>query len=82
MANDGIHKMKGYNDPHFKHFLSLQEGKYNIRLSANDVSSHDLAGKQEKLEKMNAFNLFSFMGKKMSEGISATSEKLIKLIAR
>lgn len=69
IADEGIHHMKGksYSD------LSIEE---------NDPSSHDLQVKQQRLNQMNEFNLFSFMGKKMSEGISNASAKIIKSIAK
>jgi hypothetical protein len=46
----------------------------------NDISSHDIDEKKRKLEEISAFNLFSSMGKKVSEGVSSASEKLINLI--
>ena len=83
LANDGIHKMKGYDDPNFGNAVTLNETDSNLSATflGNDVSSHDLEEKKKKLEKMNAYNFFSSMGKKMSEGISAASEKIVDSIA-
>ncbi|WML45366.1 DUF3679 domain-containing protein [Neobacillus sp. PS3-40] len=83
LANDGIHKLRGYDDPEFENTTSLTDmnHKTNISLFGNDVSSHDLQAKKKKLEKMNAFNIFSTAGKKMSDGISKTSEKILNSIA-
>jgi hypothetical protein len=46
----------------------------------NEISSHDIDEKKKKLEEISAFNLFSSMGKKISQGVSTASEKLISLI--
>ncbi|WHY76189.1 DUF3679 domain-containing protein [Neobacillus sp. WH10] len=82
LANNGIHKIKGYDDPNFQNAVSIQESGNNISSSflGNDISSHDIEAKKKKLEEIGAFNFFSSMGKKMSDGISGASEKLIKLI--
>lgn len=77
-ADNGIHQMNGGMD-HAGLKVSLYQNKQP--LSATDPFSHDIQAKQQKLEKMNAFNLFSFMGKKMSEGISNASAKILKSIA-
>jgi len=83
LANDGIHKMKGYDDPNFQNAVSLNETDNHLQATflGNDISSHDLKAKQKKLEEISAYNFFSSMGKKMSEGISGASEKLVQLIA-
>lgn len=82
LAGKGIHKMKGYDDPNFQNAVSIYESDDHISASflGKDLSSHDIEGKKKKLEEISAFNFFSSMGKKMSEGISGGSEKLIKLI--
>lgn len=83
LANDGIHKMKGYNDPNFLNAISLNEKDKDLSATflGNDISSHDLEAKKKKLEEISAYNFFSSMGKKMSEGLSGASEKLVQLIA-
>ncbi|WP_144547737.1 DUF3679 domain-containing protein [Bacillus sp. X1(2014)] len=83
LANDGIHKMKGYDDPNFQNAVSLNGTDSNLQATflGNEISSHDLEAKQKKLEEISAYNFFSTMGKKMSEGISGASEKLVHLIA-
>jgi hypothetical protein len=82
IANDGIHKMKGYDDPNFQNAISVKENGENLKATflGNDITSHDLDEKKKKLEEMSAFNLFSSMGKKISEGVSSVSEKIINLI--
>jgi hypothetical protein len=82
-ANEGIHRMKGYDDPEFKSAFSIKEkenGTLETAILGNDVSSHDLEQKRKKLEEMKAFNLFSSLGKNLAEGISAVMEKTVELI--
>jgi hypothetical protein len=83
LANDGIHKMKGYDDPNFQNAVSLNETDSNLSATflGNDISSHDLEAKKKKLEEISAYNFFSSMGKKMSDGISGVSQKIVELIA-
>ncbi len=82
LANSGIHKMKGYDDPGFQNAVSIKETNNDVSASflGNDITSHDIEAKKKKLEEINAFNFFSSMGRKMSDGISKGSEKLIRLI--
>jgi hypothetical protein len=83
LANNGIQKMKGYDDPNLETAVSFQEKGNNVRASflGNEISSHDIESKKKKLEEISAFNFFSSMGRKMSDGITGASEKLIQLIA-
>lgn len=82
-ANEGIHKMKGYDDPVFKSAFKIQEdeeGKFKSAILGNDVTSHDLEQKRKQLEEMKAFNFFSTIGKKLAGGISLAMEKTIELL--
>lgn len=81
-ANEGIHRMKGFQDENMKEALNLSEtnGQVEVSLLGNDISSHDLAEKKEKLEEMKAYNFFSAVGKKLAEGVSTLTEKVIELI--
>ncbi|MBT2656731.1 DUF3679 domain-containing protein [Bacillus sp. ISL-18] len=83
LANNGIQKMKGYGDPNLETAVSIHEKDHNVRASflGKDISSHDIAAKKKKLEEISAFNLFSSMGRKMSDGITGASEKLVHFIA-
>ncbi|MEH7414070.1 YqxA family protein [Neobacillus drentensis] len=83
LANNGIQKMKGYDDPSLETAVSFQKKDNQIRASVlgNDISSHDIAAKKKKLEEISAFNFFSSMGRKMSDGITGASEKLVHFIA-
>jgi len=78
LANNGIQKMKGYEDPNLETAVSFHEK--GASFLGNEISSHDIAAKKKKLEEISAFNFFSSMGRKMSDGITGASEKLIHLI--
>ncbi|WP_223591300.1 DUF3679 domain-containing protein [Neobacillus bataviensis] len=82
LANDGIHKMKGYDDPNFQNAVSINETDKDLNATflGKDISSHDIEAKKKKLEEISAFNFFSSMGKKLSDGLSGASGKLIKQI--
>ncbi|WP_442595044.1 YqxA family protein [Neobacillus sp. D3-1R] len=81
-ANIAIQKMKGYEDPKFKRALSIQETKEgNLQASVLGVDvSHDLESKKQKLEQINAYNLFSDLGKKVSSGVSNGVKNLIESV--
>jgi hypothetical protein len=82
-ANEGITKMKGYSDENFKGAFTFHEnetGDLQASILGKDVSSHDLRQKKEKLEEMKAYNFFSTMGKKLSNGISTMTETLLQAI--
>lgn len=78
-ATNGIHQMKGYEDHDFKGALTLKENGEEIQASilGNEISSHDLQKKKEKLEEMKAYNFFSSLGKKLAEIVSDTTEKTL-----
>ena len=83
-ANEGIHRMKGFHDEDFKSALTLNEtneGEVQASVLGNDVSSHDLQQKKEKLEEMKAYNFFSSLGKSISEGLSELTEKSVAFIS-
>jgi len=80
MANNGIHKMKGYEDQNLQNAVSFNEKDASIL--GQNISSHDLSAKKKKLEEISSYNFFSSMGKKMSDGITNTSEKIIQSITK
>ncbi|MFE8696749.1 YqxA family protein [Cytobacillus sp. FJAT-53684] len=78
LANEGINNMKGYDDANFKDAFTVNEnegGELQASILGNNISSHDLQQKKEKLEEMKAYNFFSSLGKSLSEGISGATEK-------
>jgi hypothetical protein len=80
MADDGIKQIKRYDDSSL-HNRSLQQDGDNHSFIEGSRFSHDLSAKQRILEEMNNFNIFTFMGGKLTLCISKTAEKLISLIA-
>lgn len=82
-ANEGIHKMKGYDDPEFKSAFKFNEeenGTIKSAILGNDLTSHDLEQKRKQLEELKAFNFFSSVGKKLAEGVSEIMDKSVELI--
>jgi hypothetical protein len=82
-ANEGIRSMRGYEDADLKGAFSLQEnadGQLHASILGKNVSSHDLEQKKAKLEEMKAYNFFSSMGKKLSEGLTDATENTIDII--
>ncbi|WP_153123355.1 YqxA family protein [Peribacillus tepidiphilus] len=71
-ANDGMKKMKGYNDPQLYSAFQVKEGKSGTEASVlgQKVTSHDLEQKKKQLEEMKAFNMFSSIGKKISDVVT------------
>ncbi len=85
LANEGIHNMKGYDDANFKAAFTVNEnegGELQASILGNDISSHDLQRKKEKLEEMKAYNFFSSLGKSLSDGISKVTETTIHHITK
>jgi len=82
MANNGIHKMKGYDDVNDQNPVTIQkkDNQQHAAFLGNDLDSHDINTKKKKLEQMNQYTFFSSMGKKVSDGLSVASETLINLI--
>ncbi|MFO1443397.1 YqxA family protein [Bacillus sp. Bva_UNVM-123] len=79
-AHEGIQNMKGFDDAAFKSAFTLQEkesGEYAASILGNEVSSHDIKEKQRQLEEMKAYNFFSSIGKKLSDGVTSMTEKSI-----
>lgn len=77
IADEGIHHMKGSS-----HSTNLNAPIYQNQqsLAKTESINNDIQAKQQRLEKMNAFNIFSFMGEKMSNGITEASAKILKSI--
>lgn len=83
IANSGIHNMKGTQASNITSLLYLKESKHlTTTVLKKDNLSHDLKAKKERLEKINAFNLFSSVGKTMSDSLSKASVKIINSIAK
>lgn len=84
LANNGMKKMRGYDDPNLKLAFTVREigdGQIETAILGKQVSSHDLEQKKQQLEKMNAYNLFSSAGKKLADGLGNAVEKSLDLIS-
>lgn len=82
-ANEGINKMKGYESEQFLGAVHIGEdeaGNREVSLLGEEMDSHDLEKKKEKLEEIKAFNLFSEIGKKLADAVTSIMGKLIDLI--
>src|SRR5690554_3814087 len=80
LAQNGIQKMRGFEDESFAEAIDIQEddGEVAVSLLGEEVSSHDIQQKKEKLEQIKAFNFFSNLGKMLAEGVSKVIEKVIQ----
>lgn len=79
-ANDGIKKMKGYDDPALRSAFTVDKSEYGELEAAflgEKVTSHDLEKKKEQLEEMKVYNFFSSIGKKLSDSISSLLSSLL-----
>ncbi|WP_175639798.1 YqxA family protein [Metabacillus schmidteae] len=82
-ANQGMIKMKGYNDPDFQGAFQIdsdQTGDIEASILGNEVTSQDLQKKQEQLEQIEAFNIFSQLGKQLANIVSNGVSSLLKMI--
>lgn len=82
-ANEGLKKMKGYEDPSFQGAFNIaqtESGELEASVLGSKVTSHDVEGKQTKLEEIEAFNLFSSIGKKFANTVSLLFEKIMNMI--
>ncbi|UAL46222.1 DUF3679 domain-containing protein [Sutcliffiella horikoshii] len=82
-ANDGMRKMKGYDDPAFQgeafRVAETAEG-YNGTILGRQLDSQDMKEKQEKLEGIKAYNVFSSAGKKLADGVSGLMSGLFNKV--
>lgn len=79
VAHNGMNELKGVNDAPLGTDFTLKVPASQTS-NRSDDASHNIAAKRQQLEKMNTFNLFSFMGNELSDGISNVSKKMIHLI--
>ncbi len=82
-ANQGMIKMKGYNDPDFQGAFQIdsdESGDIEASILGNEVTSQDLQKKQEQLERIEAFNIFSQLGKQFAHIVSSGVSSLLKII--
>jgi hypothetical protein len=83
-ANEGMIKMKGYNDSELQGAFQVenkQTGDVQASILGNKITSQDLKGKQEKLEQIEAFNIFSQIGKQIATIVSNSVAAFLESIA-
>lgn len=83
-ANQGMIKMKGYNDPDFQGAFQIdsdESGDIEASILGNEVTSQDLQEKQEQLEQIEAFNIFSQIGKQFSKVVSSSVSSVLEIVS-
>lgn len=83
-ANQGMIKMKGYNDPDFQGAFQVESdhsGDIEASILGNEVTSQDLQKKQEQLEQIEAFNFFSQIGKQLAGIVSGGVSTMMDIVA-
>lgn len=82
-ANEGILTMRGYEDPSYASpfkIRTLEEGDLQASFLGTGYTSHDFTEKKNELEQIEAFNIFSSTGKKISEFITQLSKDTIEVV--
>ncbi|MGM9928613.1 MAG: DUF3679 domain-containing protein [Bacillus sp. (in: firmicutes)] len=81
-ANTGLVNMRGYDDSELDRVVSIQQNNGEVQASilGEEVSSHDLEEKKKKIQELKAFNFFSNLGKKATEGTKVAFDKALELL--
>lgn len=81
-ASTGMLNMRGYDDPKLYSAVSIKEqnGEVDASILGKEFNSTDLQEKKEKLEEIKAFNAFSNLGKKISDGSQQLFTKALEFI--
>lgn len=81
-AHTGLENMRGYDDLHLYDAVSVQvdDGEVKGEFLGEEISSHDLKKKKERLEEMKAYNAFSKMGKKVASGVEGLLTKVMDTV--
>lgn len=82
-ANQGMIKMKGYNDPDFQGAFQVKSddsGDVEASILGNEVTSQDIQKKQEQLEQIEAFNIFSQLGKQLAGIVNSAVSTILELV--
>lgn len=85
VASNSMVKMTGDNHFSTANLVKLDENTKDQSVSSEateelTLTSHDLEGKQARLEQIETFNLFSQMGAKLSDGLNLVFSKLLSKI--
>ncbi len=69
LANNGLKKMKGYDDPTFEQVAKISGTKSGDMEASFLGQTVTIEEKQKKLEELKSFNLFSKMGDALANGV-------------
>lgn len=81
LANEGLLKMKGYDDPNFSNAFVIsgtKEGDVEAAILGTKVRTLDLQQKQQELEERKAFNVFSSIGRKLADSVHSLINKAVQ----
>jgi hypothetical protein len=84
-ANEGLQKMRGYDDSSFPAVFHISKGKngeVEASVLGNKVMAEDLQEKKEKIENMKTFNLFSELGKQFAEVVKSLIEQVLSFFGK
>jgi hypothetical protein len=84
-ANEGLQKMRGYDDSSFPsvfHISKDKNGEVEASVLGNKVMAEDLQEKKEKIENMKTFNLFSELGKQFAEAVKSLMEQVLSFFEK
>lgn len=82
-ANEGLVKMKGYSDPNFDEPVSVEQtatGEVEAQFLGNELSTHDLEAKQQRLEEVKSYNIFSSIGKALAQFITGLIKGILSIL--
>ncbi|CEG27930.1 DUF3679 domain-containing protein [Bacillus sp. B-jedd] len=83
VANDGISRMKGYDDPGFKEAVSLNKGEageISVSVMGSEINKGKVEEKKKELEESGTYNFFSSVGKAFGSMVSGAARGLIDLL--
>ncbi len=78
-ANNGMKKMRGYDDPGLMSAFSIEEkgaGEYETTV-LGQTNTNNLEEKKQKLEQIKTFNLFTDIAKKISRFFTDLFAKIV-----
>lgn len=82
-ANEGLVKMRGFSDPKFEQPVSVTEastGEVEASFMGNNLSTHDLEAKQQRLEEVKSYNIFSTIGRGLAQFITGIIKGVLSLL--
>jgi hypothetical protein len=85
VSNEGLIKMKGYDDPNFSNALTVEKnerGYAEAEVLGENVELLDIEEKQRMLEERKAFNIFSSTGQHLSKIVKGGVDAFFNFIDR